>query len=129
MLLVPLFLLIFAGTSLAFGPDLSSQDQLRQAGARVLAIVDDPTRRVYAEQTIASILSESKRFHRVFSATSKEIQEQYQDHAASEEEAFFTLNQLNTEWEYSQEHMADLQFDLRRQLTEDEWNEVYRSPE
>ena len=125
MFLIPLFILIFAGASVAFSPDLSSQQELRQAGANVLTVVDDPARRADVEKTVIGILDESSRFNSAFEVARKQIKKQYQDHSSGADEALAVLSQFNSEWESAQEQMADLQFELRKQLTKDEWNEIY----
>ena len=125
MFLIPLILLIFIGTAMSFGPDFSSQEQLQEAGATVIAAVDDPARRAEVEKTVDKIFTEAKLFSKRFQTAQKQIKKQYKNHAAGADEAFTVLSQLSTDWEASQERMADLQFDLREQLTEEEWDEIY----
>lgn len=129
MLLIPLIVLIFAGASIALSPDLTSQEELKRAGARVLATVDDPVRRAEVDETVVKILNKSNRFNRAYQDAVKKIRKQYQDHSSGAEEAFVVLREFETAWESAQMEMVDLQFKLREQLTEDEWNEIYGPPE
>jgi hypothetical protein len=47
------------------------------------------------------------------------------DHAADRAEIEAVLDQLNRDWERGQERVLDLRFELRDQLTREEWVALY----
>lgn len=125
MFLIPLFILMFASSVMWVNADLSTPEELKQSGAKTVAAVQDPVRRAEVDKVVKEILAESKQANKRFQAARKQIKVQYQDHAAGADEALLVLSDLNADWQVVQQRMINLQFKLREQMTEEEWNQIY----
>lgn len=101
---------------------------VEQLSARAAIVVEEPARAEAAQSTLAELKRETAAFEKEFAASSKAIKRSYSDHAAERAEIEAVLDQLNRNWERGQERALDLRFELREQLTREEWTALY-SPE
>jgi hypothetical protein len=92
---------------------------------RVAIVVEDPVRADAARSTLADLKKETAAFGKTFAATGKALKRSYLDHGADRAEIEAVLEQLNRDWERGQERALDLRFELREQLTREEWHALY----
>ena len=94
---------------------------------RIAIVVEDPARAEAARATLAELKRETTVFDKKFATSGKAVKRSYRDHAADRAEIEAVLDQLNRDWERGQERTLDLRFDLREQLTREEWAALYSS--
>ena len=92
---------------------------------RVAIVVEDPVRADAARSTLADLKKNAVAFEKTFAASGKAVKRSYRDHGADRAEIEAVLEQLNRDWERGQERALDLRFELREQLTREEWNALY----
>jgi hypothetical protein len=92
---------------------------------RVAIVVEDPVRADAAQSTLADLKKETAAFGKTFAASGKALKRSYRDHGADRAEIEAALEQLNRDWERGQERALDLRFELREQLTREEWHALY----
>lgn len=92
---------------------------------RVAIVVEDPRRVKAAQSTLAELEAEVAAFGKVFTASGKAISRSYRDHAAPRAEIEAVLDELNRDWQRGQERALDLRFELKAQLTREEWAALY----
>ena len=98
---------------------------VKQLSEHTETIIDDPTRAAAAQQTLKELRKEIKAFERTFAKSGKKLTKSYKNHAAGQEHAFAILSDLNSSWEAMQLSAIDLRFELRDQMTEAEWTELF----
>ena len=94
---------------------------------RIAIVVADPARAEAAQATLVELKRETTVFEKKFAASGKAVKRSYRDHAADRAEIEAVLDQLNRDWERGQERTLDLRFELREQLTREEWAALYSS--
>lgn len=94
---------------------------IQKLSDRVAIVVEDPARAAAAQTTLADLGNEVAAFEKKFAATGKAVKRSYRDHGADRAEIEAVLEQLNRDWERGQERALDLSFELREQLTREEW--------
>ena len=92
---------------------------------RVAIVVEDPRRMKAAQSTLAELEAEVAAFEKAFTASGKAITRAYRDHAAPRAEIEAVLDELNHDWQRGQERALDLRFELKAQLTREEWAALY----
>ena len=92
---------------------------------RVAIVVEDPTRAEAAQSTLADLEAEVTAFGKKFTSSGRAISRSYRNHSAGRAEIEAVLDQLNRHWERGQERALDLRFELRDQLTREEWAALY----
>ena len=98
---------------------------VEELSERVAIVVEDPARADAARLTLAELEAEVIAFRKKFTASGKEISRSYRDHEADSAEIEAVFDQLNRDWEKGQERALDLRFELRDQLTREEWAALY----
>jgi septal ring factor EnvC (AmiA/AmiB activator) len=98
---------------------------VEQLSERVAVVVEDPTRTEAAQKSLAELKREIVAFEKQFAASSKAIKRSYSDHAEKRTEIDAVLDELNRDWERGQERALDLRFELREQLTREEWETLF----
>ena len=92
---------------------------------RIEIVVEDSARAEAAQTTLDDLKTEVTAFGKKFPASGKAISRSYRDHAADRAEIEAVLDELNRDWERGQERALDLRFELRDQLTREEWAALY----
>jgi len=90
-------------------------------GDRVEIVVTDPARAAAAQSTLNDLGTGVVAFEKKFEASGKAVIRSYRDHAADRAEIEAVLDDLNRDWAQGQERALDLHFELREQLTREEW--------
>ncbi|MEE8339350.1 MAG: hypothetical protein V3R56_04350 [Xanthomonadales bacterium] len=98
---------------------------VKQMSERTETIIDDPSRAAAVQQTLRELRKEIRAFERMFAKSGKQLTKSYKNHAAGQEQAFAILSDLNSNWEAMQISAIDLRFELRAQMTEAEWDELF----
>ena len=88
---------------------------------RVAIVVEDPARAAATQSTLAGLKREIAAFEDEFATSSKAVKRSYRDHTADRAAIEAVFDQLNRDWERGQERVLDLRFELREQLTREEW--------
>ena len=101
-------------------------DAVNRLGELSRAVIADPVRAEAAQATLKQLKKEIRGFERKFDMKGMKLTRAYKNHDSTEDDAFALLDGLNSEWEAMQSHAIDLRFQLRDQMTEDEWNELFK---
>jgi len=115
----------FGGGAGAIDAGALTPAAVEELSERVAIVVEDPVRAEAAQLTLAELEAEVLAFRKNFTVSGKEIKRSYRDHAADSAEIEAVLDQLNRDWERGQERALDLRFELRDQLTREEWAALY----
>ena len=98
---------------------------VEELSERVAIVVEDPARAEAAKLPLAELKAEVSAFQKKFTASGTAISRSYRDHEADSAEIEAVFDQLNRDWEKGQERALDLRFELRDQLTREEWAALY----
>ena len=115
----------FGGGSGAVDAGALTPATVEELSDRVEIVVQDPRRAEAARLTLDDLGQAVASFEKTFAASGKEVARSYRDHAADRAEIEAVLDQLNRDWERGQARMLDLRFELRDQLTREEWATLY----
>ncbi len=111
----------FGGGAAGISAGALTPAAVEELGDRIEIVVEDPARAAAAQMTLKNLRKEAKAFEKTFTASGKAVKRSYRDHAADLAEIEAVLDQLNRDWERSQERALDLRFELRERLTREEW--------
>ena len=89
-------------------------------------VIDSPTRAAAARQVLKELRKEVWAFERSFAKSGRKLTRVYTDYSSTHEDALTVLNDLNSDWEAGQLRAIDLRFELRDQMTEEEWGELFQ---
>lgn len=92
---------------------------------RVAIVVEEPARAEAARATLDDLKRVIVAFEKEFAETGKALKRSYRDHAADRAEVEAVFDQLNRDWQQGQERALDLRFELREQLTREEWEALF----
>ncbi len=120
-----MFWYFFGGGAAAIDAGALTPAAVQELSNRVAIVVEDPARAEAARSTLADLEAEVAAFEKKFTASGRAISRSYRDHAAGRAEIEAALGQLNRDWERGQERALDLRFELRDQLTREEWAALY----
>ena len=115
----------FGGGAASIDAGVLTPSAVEALADRVDIVVDDPARAAAAQSTLDDLRTEVIAFDKNFAASGKAVIRAYRDHAADREEIEGVLDELNRDWARGQERALDLRFELREQLTRDEWAALY----
>jgi hypothetical protein len=115
----------FGGGAAGISAGALTPTAVRELGERVAIVVEDPARAAAAQAMLKDLRKEAAAFEKKFTATGKAVSRSYRDHAADRAEIEAVLDQLNRDWERGQERALDIRFELREQLTREEWAALY----
>ena len=104
---------------------LLSTAALQELSAKTETIVVEERRNEEAQAILKGLSKEVGRFERKFARTGRQLNRAYKRHDWEEDKAMSILNGLNDEWEILQRRAIGLRFELRDQLTEEEWNRLF----
>ena len=111
----------FGGGSGAVDAGALTPATVEQLGDRIEIVVQDPGRAEAAQLILDDLGQAVASFEKTFAASEKAVNRSYRDHAADRAEIEAVLDQLSRDWEQGQERVLDLRFELRDQLTPEEW--------
>ena len=98
---------------------------VKQLSEQTETIIDNPTRAATAQQTLRELRKEIRAFETVFAKSGRQLTKSYKNHEADQEQALTILSDLNSDWEAMQLRAIELRFELRDQMTEGEWDELF----
>lgn len=98
---------------------------VKQIGKQVETAVIDPAKSEAAARTLDNLKTEVKGFDKAFAKSGKELTKLYKDHEGDASHMLAVLEELNADWEATQERAIDLRFELKVSLTEEEWAVVF----
>ena len=115
----------FGGGSGAVDAGALTPATVEELGDRIGNVVEDAGRAEAAQLILEDLGQAVVSFEKTFAASAKAVNRSYRDHAADRAEIEAVLDQLNRDWERGQERVLDLRFELRDQLTREEWVALY----
>lgn len=115
----------FGGGAGAIDAGMLTPEAVEELSDRIEIVVDDSARAEAAQTTLDDLKTEVAAFGKKFTASGRAISRSYRDHAAERAEIEAVLDELNRDWERGQERALDLRFELRDQLTREEWAALY----
>jgi hypothetical protein len=115
----------FGGGSGAVDAGALTVETVNELSDRVEIVVEDPRRAEAARSVLGELAQEVESFEKTFTASGKKVTRSYRDHEADRAEIEAVLEQLNRDWQSGQERMLDMRFELRDQLTREEWEALY----
>ena len=98
---------------------------VKELSAMSQTIIADPARVEAARDIFGKLQKEIKAFEKTFGRNGRQLNREYKNHEAVEEQAHAILSNLNSDWEVMQLRAIDLRFQLRDQMTEEEWGELF----
>ena len=113
------------GGAAGFSAGALTPSTVGELSDRAAIVVEDRVRAEAAQSTLAELKRETAAFEKEFAVSGKAIKRLYGDHAADRAEIEAVFEQLNRDWERGQERVLDLRFELREQLTREEWAALY----
>ena len=118
----------FFGGASGIGANLLTLQVLSDLSDKVEVTVVDTDRRDHALETLGVLKKDVRRFKMKFVRSGRQLNKLYKDHSAHPDDALVILDSLNSDWEARQSQALDSWFELRRTLTEDEWNQLFGPP-
>jgi hypothetical protein len=115
----------FGGGSGAVDAGALTPAAVEELGNRVGIVVQDSARAEAAQSILDDLGRSVVSFEKNFAASAKGVNRSYRDHAADPAEIEAVLEQLNRDWQRGQERVLDFRFELRDQLTRQEWEALY----
>jgi hypothetical protein len=100
---------------------------VKELSAQAEVIIGDSQRAEAAAEILQALRKEIGRFERTFARSGRQMVRYYRSHEANEQQMLAALQALNAEWEAVEQEALDLRFQLREQMTEGEWAELYPS--
>jgi predicted nucleic acid-binding Zn-ribbon protein len=98
---------------------------IKQLSKQVESVVADPARAEAAQQSLVELRKEVKAFEKKFAKSGKQLTNIFKNYAADADQALALFEDLNSDWEVSQQTALDLRFELRDSLTEEEWAALF----
>lgn len=115
----------FGGGAGAIDAGALTPATVEEISERIEIVVEIPERVEAAQMTLDELGQAVKSFEKDFAASGKAVTRSYRDHVADRAEIEAVLDQLNRDWERGQERVLDLRFELRDELTREEWAALY----
>jgi hypothetical protein len=104
---------------------LLSEDMLNDFMNRAEQAVVDPVRVGAVTKEVTSLHDELKAFNKVLAKTGKSLSAHYRDHSAAAAGMQAELDALNSAWVAAQSRVLDHRFNIRDQMTPEEWRAVF----
>lgn len=125
-MLIALFLsYVLSGDGAAFSGVLTTST-LEDLGDRVAAAVTDPTRAEMAATVLNSAREDVKAFEKSYVESGKNLTKYYRDHTQNGTMMTLEVDDLETHWEAAQTQVLALRFELKSQLTQEEWEQIFQ---
>lgn len=123
-MLAALLIAFFLGGSGVSGTALT-QDLLDDFNHRAQQVIADPARAKAVTAEVAAISDELKRFNKAFARSGRSLSKLYKDHSADSASMQAQLDALNADWEAAQTRAVEHRFNVRDQMTQEEWQAVF----
>ena len=123
-MLAALLVAFFLGGAAASGA-LLTEDMLKDFNHRAEQVVVDPERMDAITKEVASLHDELKAFNKALAKSGKSLDAYYKDHGADAAGMQTELDALNSAWAAAQSRVLDHRFNIRDQMTPDEWRAVF----
>ena len=123
-MLAALLIAFFLGASGASGAVLT-QGMLKDFDERTQQAIDDPARAEVVSAEVAAMADELKHLNKTFAKSGKSLSKLYKDHSADSASMQAQLDALNADWEAAQTRAVEHRFNVRDQMTQEEWQAVF----
>ena len=124
MLVALLLSYVLGGNGTAFIGVLTTAT-LKDLSNRVAAAVEEPARAERAGSLLRDAKSDVKKFEKAYLASEKALTKYYRDHSQNGNRMMAEINDLERRWEAGQRKMLALRFDLKSELTQEEWEKIF----
>ena len=124
MLVALLLSYVLGGSGTAFIGVLTTAT-LKDLGNRVAAALEEPVRAERAGSLLRDDKSDVKKFEKAYLASEKTLTKYYRDHSQNGNRMMAEINDLERRWEAGQRKMLALRFELKSELTREEWEKVF----
>ncbi len=124
MLTALLISYVLNGNGTAFSGVLTTA-VLKDLSARVAAVIEEPTRAEAVNSLLSGVKSDVKKFEKAYLASDKKLTKYYRDHKQNGNRMMAEINDLERRWEAGQSKMMALRFELKSELTREEWEKVF----
>lgn len=125
-MIAALLIAFFLGGSGGSGTALT-QELLEDFDDRSQQVIADPARAKAVTAEVAAISDELKRFNKAFAKSGRSLSKSYKDHSADSASMQAQLDLLDADWEAAQARAIDHRFNIREQMTPEEWQAVFTS--
>lgn len=125
MIIALLAVFFLAGGVSGVSGSMLTPEYINQLSKRVDTVIPDPARASAAQQTLAELNEEAKRFKKIFLASGEQLDKAYRDHSGDGSEAGLILDELNSDWALEQQRAFDLRFKLKESVSKQEWAELF----
>lgn len=123
-MLAALLLAFFLGGAATSGA-LLTEDMLHDFMHRAEQVVADPVRVEAVANEVTSLHDALKAFNKVMAKSGKSLSARFKDHSAGTDDMQAELDVLNSAWVAAQSRVLDYRFNLRDQMTSEEWRAVF----
>ncbi|MEE4110265.1 MAG: hypothetical protein V2I24_13005 [Halieaceae bacterium] len=123
-MLAALLLAFFLGGAATSGA-LLSEEMLNDFMHRAEQVVADAVRVEAVAKEVTSLHDELKAFNKVLAKSGKSLSARYKDHSAGADGMQAELDVLNSAWVAAQSRVLDHRFNIRDQMTSQEWRAVF----
>lgn len=124
MLTALLISYVLNGNGTAFSGVLTTAI-LKDLSNRVAAVIEEPTRAEAVNSLLSGAKSDVKKFEKAYLASDKKLTKYYRDHEQNANRMMAEINNLERRWEAGQSKMLALRFELKSELTREEWEKVF----
>jgi len=104
---------------------LLTSTMVKELSLQAETIIIEPDRAGVAHAIFKELRNEIRGYERRFARSGRQLNRSYKNYEADEEQTLSILRELNTNWESTQQRAIELRFELRQQMTEQEWNELF----
>jgi len=124
MLVALLLSYVLGGNGTAFIGVLTTAT-LKDISNRVAAAIEEPARAERVDSLLRGAKSDVKKFEKAYLASDKALTKYYRDHDQNGNRMMAEINDLERRWEAGQRKMLALRFELKSELTQEEWEKVF----
>ena len=123
-MLAALLIAFFLGASGASGAILT-ESLLKDFDERAQHVIADQVRADAVSAEVTAIGHELKHFNKTFARSGKSLSKLYKDHGGDAASMQAELDLLNADWEAAQLRAIEHRFNIREQMTPEEWEAAF----
>ena len=124
MLIALLLSYVLGGGGAPFSGVLTTAT-LKDLGNRVSTFVTDPSRAARAAEILSSAQKDAKKFEKAYAESGKNLSRYYRDHKQNGARMMAEIRSLERRWETAQTKVLALRFELKSNLTKEEWERIF----
>ena len=98
---------------------------LKKLDNRVSTFITDPSRAARAAAILSSAQKDAKKFEKAYAESGKNLRRYYRDHKQNGARMMAEISSLEKRWETAQAKVLALRFELKSNLTKEEWERIF----